>query len=631
MNGARKGDVTMSVACAMVFGLTTGAMATDSPTRSVLPATSLIQPTVSEIELIGTRSFDGTGNNLTNPDWGATHIQLRRLVPNDYADGTSIPSGIDRPSARAISTIVCEQFEPRWNAKNASDFTWQWGQFIDHDLDLTPGQLPEEPFDILVPPGDPFFDPDNTGMELIPLIRSAYDPATGTDSLNPREQRNELTAWLDGSMVYGANELRAMGLRRFDGTGKLKTSEGELLPFNVDQFPNDGGTTPTFFFAGDLRANEQTGLAAMHTLFVREHNFWADYFGAIYPFLDEESRYQLARIYTIAVIQVITFEEFLPVLVGDGAIPPYSTYNPEIDPGIVTEFSTACYRFGHSMLPQDLLRLDADGNAISHGHLPLMDAFFNPERLTEEGGIEPILRGLAAQVAQDVDPFIQDSIRNFLFGPPGAGGFDLAALNIQRGRDHGIPSYNAVRVAIGLDPVESFSDITADPQLAAVLEAAYGDVDLVDLWVGGIAEDHVNGGLLGETNAAVILDQFIRIRDGDRQWYERLFPPNYVARFKAITLADVIRRNTAINDEIQDNVFYVPTNAVFCAADVAPQIGDGRVNIDDLFAILNTMGAGDADLDIAPVRSGSIRGDGVVDHSDLIEVLLNFGPCPTTP
>ena len=102
--------------------------------------------------------------------------------------------------------------------------------------------------------------------------RSLYDPDTGTGLDNPRQQINEISAWIDASNVYGSDLERATALRTLDGTGRLKTSAGNLLPFNTEGFANAGGSGPTLFLAGDVRANEQIGLTAMHVLFMREHN-----------------------------------------------------------------------------------------------------------------------------------------------------------------------------------------------------------------------------------------------------------------------------------------------------------------------------------------------------------------------
>ena len=111
---------------------------------------------------------------------------------------------------------------------------------------------------------------------MISLNRSITDPATGTSTSNPAQQVNTITAYLDGSMIYGSDATRAAALRTFSG-GLLKTSAGDLLPFNTDglaerqrrsHFPDDS----QLFLAGDVRANENVELTALQTLFVREHN-----------------------------------------------------------------------------------------------------------------------------------------------------------------------------------------------------------------------------------------------------------------------------------------------------------------------------------------------------------------------
>lgn len=388
------------------------------------------------------RTIDGSGNNLNNTDIGATFINLLRLVNSDYSDGISELAGDLRLSPREISNVVNDQYELIPNQFNTTDYLWQWGQFVDHDIDLTDAAVPAEEANINVPTGDPYFDPINTGGQLIFFNRSLYDSETGTDSSNPREQLNEITAWIDASNVYGSDAERANALRTFDGDGKLKTSDGNLLPFNELGLPNAGGTSTSLFLAGDVRANEQVGLTAMHTLFVREHNRLADLIAQRNPNLSGEEIYQKARQLVGAEIQIITYREYLPALLGRNMISSYKGYKPSVNASIANSFSAASYRYGHSALSPTLLRLDVTGAEIADGNLALRDAFFNPTRITDEGGIEPLLRGLASQKHQKIDIYIIDDIRNFLFGEPGQGGFDLASLNIQRGRDHGLPSYN---------------------------------------------------------------------------------------------------------------------------------------------------------------------------------------------
>ncbi len=503
------------------------------------------------------RAIDGSDNNIFEFEIGSSFSHLLRLAPPAYADGFMSLAGENRPSAREISNLVSAQDESIPNTEGLSDYFWQWGQFLDHDIDLTDGVDPPEAANISVPTGDEFFDPGSTGAVEISFNRSLYDPATGSSFNSPRQQENEITAWIDASNVYGSDALRAAALRTLDGTGELKTSEGNLLPFNADGFANAGGDSATLFLAGDVRANEQLGLTAMHTLFMRERNRLAAEIRSADPNLPGDDIYEQARAIVGALMQVITYEEFLPALVGSRAISGYRGYNPEIDASIANSFSTAAYRFGHSALSEQILRLDAGGNEIGAGHLDLKDAFFSPQRLVTEGGIDPLLRGLAAQTSQRVDPFIIDAVRNFLFGPPGAGGFDLVSLNIQRGRDHGLPSYNDMRQAVGLARVGAIANISSDPEIQSRLNEAYGGVDDIDLWVGGLSEDAVNGGQIGELFARIVVRQFTALRDGDRFWYERAFDGRNLRRIRETRLSDIIRRNTDIDGELQADVFHV--------------------------------------------------------------------------
>ena len=356
--------------------------------------------------------------------------------------------------------------------------------------------------------------------------------------------------------VYGSDAERAAAVRTNDGTGQLKTSPGNLLPFNTDGLPNAGGPSPTFFLAGDVRANEQAGLTAMHTLFVREHNRLARGIAATNPGLNGAQIYQRARQMIIAQMQVITYQEFLPTLLGPQALAPYRGYQPNRDARIANIFSTGAYRFGHSALSPTIQRLDANGNEIVDGHLSLRQAFFSPYRIIDEGGIAPILRGLANQGCQKIDPYMIDDVRNFLFGEPGSDGFDLAALNIQRGRDHGLPSYNAARAAFGLPRVRRFSDINSDPEIQARLAEAYGSVDQMDMWIGGLAEEPLQQAHVGELFSAVLVEQFAALRDGDRFWYTRTLSRQDQAEVERTRLSAIIRRNTNIGNEIADDVFH---------------------------------------------------------------------------
>ena len=331
---------------------------------------------------------------------------------------------------------------------------------------------------------------------------------------NPRTTINQITAFIDASSVYGSDEEREEFLRTLSD-GLLKTStanNGEvLLPVNLigmDALENaTGGTLGDFqFVAGDVRANEQLGLIAVHTLLVREHNrlaaellerltvtmeaalvdklnefsadFINEYPNATQDEIRDEFIYQSARKVVTAEIQAITYNEFLPLLIGN-SLEAYSGYNSSIDAQISTEFANAAYRVGHTLLNDQLLRVDANQNIVST--TSLADAFFDPAEV-QTNGIDTLLQGLIFQDAQEIDNLLVDGVRNFLF-PAGGGGLDLASVNIQRGRDVGLPGYVAAHNEIFGTSISNFDDLGSSglglfsDEVVALFQDAYASVD----------------------------------------------------------------------------------------------------------------------------------------------------------
>ncbi|MGE3106888.1 MAG: peroxidase family protein [Phycisphaerales bacterium] len=505
------------------------------------------------------RSMDGSGNNTTHFMMGMAGTDMTRGASGaHYADGLGAPLLTANP--RAISNAVSAQtLAGLGNSRGLSSMAWQWGQFIDHDFSLVLEGT--EPMDFPIPTGDPVFDPGATGTAVMPFNRSV---CTGGIS-GPRQHQNAITHWLDGSGVYGSDAARAAALRSGVG-GRLATSAGNMLPFNTAGLPNAGGPSPTFFLAGDIRANEQTGLTAMHTVFMREHNRLADAISAANPGWSDEQVYQKARKIVGAEIQAITYNEWLPALTGGNGLGSYSGYDPTQDGSVNTAFATAAFRIGHSMLNDQLQRFNADGTVFAGGHLSLFQSFFNPSSIQGPGNLEAVLRGLGIQESNEIDTQAIDGVRNLLFG--GTNGRDLIALNLQRGRDHGIPDYNTMREDFGLSRVSSFSEITSDAALAAAMQSVFGDVDHIDAWIGLFAEDHLAGGSMGETATAIFNDQFGRLRAADRYFYlnDSDLGASELAFLDGLTLAEVIRLNTGATD-VQDTIFFaVPSPGTLALA-----------------------------------------------------------------
>lgn len=511
------------------------------------------------------RTIDGSGNSLSDATLGAAETRVIRFgYDPDYPDGIGdVITEARKPNPRDVSNRVLAQSGSLPNARGLSDWVVHWGQFLTHDMTLirTGAEFNTlstgEVGNFAIPLTDPS---DPLGPGVIPFNRSQFDPTTGDGStvftprgpqFVPRWQINASTSFIDASNVYGSDQATADGLRTFSG-GRLATSAGGLLP-DADA----GGR----FLAGDPRANENVGLTAIHSLFVREHNRLTDLLAAADPGLDDEALYQWARKIVGAQMQAITYREFLPALMGDAAPRAEDYVYADIDPSITTALSTAAFRFGHSMQSPRLRLVDATG--AETGSLSLVQASENPALLAGDPGlVDQLLKGLASQAAQENDSKMVNGLRNLLAGPPGSGVLlDLAALDIQRGRDHGLlNSYNLSLRAYGLPTISSFAEITSDPDVQAALQDVYGTVDNVDLWVGLISEDHLSGSSLGAHTSEILASQFTRLRDGDRFFYTGDADLDSalvtgVIDLDRVTLADVIAWNTGVRT--QANVFFV--------------------------------------------------------------------------
>ena len=500
------------------------------------------------------RTLDGTCNNIQHPLRGAAITPFGRLLDSDYDNGLSLPRGWKRilPSPRLITQNVLSS---PGRLREDSDFTlmlMQIGQFLDHDLDIAPVTPSRESFaggiscDETCNNTSPCFPipvPSNDvrirNRKCLPFTRSSAVCGTGASSLlvgraaYRREQINQITSYVDASMIYGSSQETADLLRnRSMGKGMLRRGEESspgnyYLPYDATSSVdcNQGNHTgrSLCFLAGDVRVNEQVALTTMHTIWYREHNRIADILSQLNPHWDEETLYQETRLIVTAQWQHVVFTEYVPKIVGskqwqDAGV--YTGYNDTIDASILNSFATAAFRFGHSQIMPLLLRLNETWQPTEHGPLALRNAFFAPHRIVEEGGIDPLLRGLMVEQSKEraSDQALTNEIIEHLFQQANSVALDLGALNIQRGRDHGLPSYNKWREFCGLTAARDFTDLSGEISSAVVqkLKLLYIHVEEIDLFVGGILEDLVPGGRLGPTFTCIIRTQFQRLRDGDR-------------------------------------------------------------------------------------------------------------------
>jgi peroxidase len=486
------------------------------------------------------RTIDGSNNNLADPTMNQTGTDFARVAPANFSDGISAMT--PGPNPREISNILVTQADTGEDGPHLVDdngvplsgMMYAWGQFVDHDLDLEKGGTTTD-ISITVPADDGFLPPGST----IPLTRVAIDPATGVPG-HPATAINTITGWLDGSQVYGSDAATAASLRTADG--HMKTSAGNNLPID----PQSG-----MFLAGDVRAQENPDLTALQTLFVREHNYQVDQLHKEHPNWSGDQLYEMAKAITTAEMVNITYSEFLPHLLGKDAIQPYHGYDPTVDARISEEFEGAAYRFGHSIVSDEISAISNIGAFTSEQ--TLAESFFEDPATFSATGADGLLRHLSGDLANPLDTHLVDGLRNLLVDPPD--GVDLAAINIQRGHDLGLGTLNQTREALGLTPYTSFDQISSDPATAAALEEAYGSVDAIDLWTGGLAEDHVAGSVIGPTFGRIIGDQFTALRDGDQYYFENQnFDQQTLNEIKGTTLSDLILRDTDTT-AMQDDAF----------------------------------------------------------------------------
>lgn len=514
--------------------------------------------------------INGSNHNLSDPTANQANTKQKRFLPDAYVDHMGGDSsqfpGQDRPGERDISNhVFAQEPEPVLNTRGNNNFLWQFGQFLDHDFGITVEGTPAEHMDMIVPPDDPFFDP--ILRPFITIDRQKHDSSTGIlPAPNPRMSMNEQTGWIDASQVYGYGQvLPGPGpvgptpgvIREFAG-GRLLVDPANLLPRIPTVLPSPPFPS-TLFVCGDFfpRCNETPGLAMIHTLFVREHNRKVAEYAAENPSLTDEQLFQLGRRWVTSLMQSITVNEFIPTLTGQ-KVKPYTGHKPGVNGRIALEFEHSLYRLGHTLLTRNLQRFDGP-NPLTP--LDLGESLFQAASLYQTSAdLDTVVRGFIRQTHEKVDCIVADGVRNTLIiDEPGSPGtlFDLPAINLLRGRELGLSSYNDAREGFGLPRVVDWSD-AFDENAAARLSSIYSDPDQVDLFAGGICEKGILPGHTGPLITAVLHRQIEDLRDADRFWYENILTQDEIKEVESYKLSDVIVNNTGLSkNEVNNDAFKV--------------------------------------------------------------------------
>ncbi|PVD31012.1 hypothetical protein C0Q70_10288 [Pomacea canaliculata] len=463
--------------------------------------------------------------------WGMADLTKMPIgIPYNGHAGYDVPRMTSKsdprrllPSPRLVSRTVHEPtLTSGHNLPELTNILQVWGQFVDHDLTATPAlrapdgsnvkcceqvhlsanyQIDRGVFNggschpIYIPPGDRFFS-----SSCMNFARSM--PAKRARDCDPdapkevRQQMNMITAWMDSSQVYSSTMKSSQELRVYH-RGLMRVTEDELLPEDKDSECLKENPGDYCFLAGEGRVNEHPALTVMHTVFHRFHN-----------------RVALA----------------------------ISNINPRWSDETVRE---SAFRFGHTLIPSFF--------SMGEVQVRLFTLFNRPKFVLNrrETSIHNMCNGLMSDPMFHPDRFMGSDLVDHLFQDKNVS-LDLASLNIQRSRDHGLPGYNAYRGFCKLPVYKNFEDMyQQDPERAEMFSRVYDDVDDIDLFPGGLSEKALPGGVVGPTFACIIARQFHVAKFGDRFWYESTdgpgaFTADQLAEIRKMTLSKAMCYGSSI-------------------------------------------------------------------------------------
>ncbi|XP_071443375.1 peroxidase [Hetaerina americana] len=549
------------------------------------------------------RTIDGSCNNLNNPRLGTPNMPYGRLVPYRYSDGTSAPAdfsvkGGQLPSPRLLSTTFFPDahiFDPKWTIG-----TMQWGQIVTHDMSFGAQgrqakihttdccsnegrclskelQLQNKPegscFPITIPADDPFYS--KFGQECMDFVRTASDASTGCGHpFGPAKKLTAVTSYMDASLVYGVDQDTADGLRLGQG-GRLATEvrHGQEWPPTSTNKTGDCESMSddeVCYRGGDARINQNPELTVLHIVLLREHNRLADHLSHLNPHWNDEKLYQEARRILIAEYQHINYWEWIPIMIGwdasfkQGVI--YDNhgdftddYDEHVDPSVLDGHATGAFRYFHSLIQgylEEITQFRQSFNAVR------LSDYFNRPQIIEQDGFDKFVRGLSTQPQHGSDRFFTAEITRYLFRAGRPFGMDLRSIDIQRGRDHALGSYNDYREVCGLPRATHFSDFldVIDQEIVDKFAKVYDSPEDVEVNVGGFLERHVPGALAGPTFVCIMAEQFRRTRAGDRYFYEHggfhhSLTPDQLKSIRSASFARLLCDNGDEITEMQPQAF----------------------------------------------------------------------------
>ena len=481
------------------------------------------------------REPDGSCNNIISPMLGKSETPYKRYMKPYYEDELEEPRTRSRfdffpdkplPNPRSIALSVHDSFDSYDSSINHLGAIF--GQFIAHDLTFIQvstgpnnqrincecSQNNPECLNIMTPAEDSIHS-DQTCQIFTRAGDSDYKFDCG---INYREQKNRATHFLDLSQLYGHDLEQQNRLRSFkDGLLKVSFLNGynrEYLPKLAKGSCSDEDSDMLCFDSGDSRTSQNMMLTSIHTIWMREHNRFARALSQVNPEWTDEILFQESRRILNAVYQNIIYSEWLPIIIGSNHMNSnylsvrendyFFGYDCRVNPNVAVEFSTAAFRFGHSLIRSYISK----GSQIlgQTMNLTLRNVVKKPTEGYLSGGLDAIFRGLLIDSATKMDNHFTDEISNHLFETSDVKAqtkrFSLPSINIMRGRDIGLPPYNEFRKFVGLETAPYFLNLKEIPfNVRAKLRETYRSTNDIDAFTGGVSEIPIDDAVVGPTFA----------------------------------------------------------------------------------------------------------------------------------
>ena len=494
---------------------------------------------VPEGRATGARTLDGTFNDLRQPLMGSVGSRFGRNIPLEATWPEPEPDILE-PSPRVVSRELLTRTE-LIPATIVNVLAAAWLQFEVHDWFSHGKDEPEDPWEIELADDDPWEE------RPMRISRTRRDPSHSPESGTAPTFVTADSHWWDGSQIYGSDPKFATALRAGED-GKLRLGPDGLLPRDLEEMVDLTGV------AGNL----WIGLGILHTLFTLEHNAICERLKREYPTWTDDQLFDRARLVNAALMAKIHTVEWTPAIIahpttryamhanwwglvgerlgrrlgrlGSGevlsGIPGSPTDHHRVPYSLTEEF-VAVYRM-HPLLPDEYtFRSLADDSVLQERTFPEVGALQTRARLEELGLANAAYSlGIAhpgAITLHNFPRFLQH------FERPDGTTMDLAATDVMRVRERGVPRYNEFRRHFRLEPAASFEELTDNPDWAEEMRRVYGDVERVDLMVGLYAEPFPKGFGFSDTAFRVFILMASRRLKSDR-FFTRDYTPEVYTR-----------------------------------------------------------------------------------------------------